>query len=352
MLRRLAKASLAGALRSVRAEEWIGAALGARRRPLLLGYHRVVEDVAATRRWLPAMSISRATFERQLEFLGRRYRFCSLDELAAGASNGARPLAAVTFDDGYADVYEHAFPVLRRKGIPAALFVVTDLVDRGGLMLHDRLYLLLARLLAPGGAWTTKLAAALGPEISLSGLPPEPFAALQWLLRRLPQVPLRRAVAELEAELGVDDVARRELRVVSWSMLREMAAGGFTIGSHTRSHALLTLEPRARVREELEGSRAALQARLGVPVRHFAYPDGRCDDAAVSAVAEAGYATACTTCSHRHPRHPLLTLPRRLLAEPSSLDHRGRFSGAVLSCQVNGVFDLAGRCRQAHGWAA
>jgi peptidoglycan/xylan/chitin deacetylase (PgdA/CDA1 family) len=342
-------------MRLTRADECIGAALGVRRLPLVLGYHRVVADQAATQRWLPAMSISRATFERHLDWVGRRHRFVSLDELAAGLGAGAgsaRPPAAVTFDDGYADVYENAFPLLRRKGIPSAIFVVTDLVGSDELLLHDRLYLALAEGLSRGEAGAAKLFAALGPAAPVRELPRQPFRAVQWLLRRLPQDLLRRGAAALEREWGVDEQARRELRPVSWSMLREMENGGMTVGSHTRSHTLLTLESPARVQAEVAGSRDALRERLSVPARHFAYPDGRCDVAAVRAVAEAGYATAYTTCSHQDPQYPRLTIPRRLFSEQSCLDHRSQFSGAVLSCQVNGVFDLAERCRERHGWAA
>ena len=54
----------------------------------------------------------------------------------------------MTFDDGYRDVYEQAFPVLRRKGIPAAVFVVTDLVGRPFWQVHDRLYHLVAKAFA------------------------------------------------------------------------------------------------------------------------------------------------------------------------------------------------------------
>ena len=92
------------------------------RRPLILGYHRVVEDFAsASQTEMPSMLISRAMFERHVEWIGRSFRFVSLDEIGEQVSSGrpfADPVAAITFDDGYRDVYENAFPFLRRKGIP------------------------------------------------------------------------------------------------------------------------------------------------------------------------------------------------------------------------------------------
>src|ERR1019366_4751846 len=97
---------------------------------------------------IPSMLVSRRMLERHLDWLGRRFRFISLDELGARleAKDGREdPVAAITFDDGYRDFYDHALPLLKRKGIPAAVFVVTDLVGTRRVQAHDKLYLLLAR---------------------------------------------------------------------------------------------------------------------------------------------------------------------------------------------------------------
>src|SRR5205814_5521897 len=120
-------------------------------RALVLGYHQVVEHEREAGPSIPAMVISAAMLERQLDWVGRHFRFVSLDELGRALESGAPPgppPAAVTFDDGYRDVYEHAFPLLQRKGIPAAIFVVTDLVGRRFWQHHDRLYHLVAKAFA------------------------------------------------------------------------------------------------------------------------------------------------------------------------------------------------------------
>src|SRR5207248_1615178 len=91
-------------------------------RPLVLGYHRVVEDFATTARTsMPSMLTSAAMFERHLDALARSFTFVSVEDIGRHIAAGepfAEPVAAVTFDDGYRDVYEQAYPILRRKGIP------------------------------------------------------------------------------------------------------------------------------------------------------------------------------------------------------------------------------------------
>ena len=122
--------------------------------PLVIGYHRIVEDFASSAKTsIPSMLVSRGMLEQHLDWLGSRFRFISLDELGArleGKDDGGDPVAAITFDDGYRDFYDHALPVLQRKGVPAAVFVVTDLVGTQRVQVHDKLYLLLARRFKPG----------------------------------------------------------------------------------------------------------------------------------------------------------------------------------------------------------
>lgn len=84
-------------------------------------------------------------------------------------------------------------------------------------------------------------------------------------------------------------------------------------------------------------------------IKHFAYPCGRFDKAAIDAVADAGYRYAYTTCLHHDENYPLLTISRKFLWERSCVDARGAFSPAIMDCQVKWFFDLVKRCKQDHG---
>lgn len=81
------------------------------------------------------------------------------------------------------------------------------------------------------------------------------------------------------------------------AQLRELQKAGFTIGSHTHSHARLTEIGTEAVHQELRTSRQTLEDALGQAVLHFAYPYGLHDDAVRGAVGEAGYTSACSTVS-------------------------------------------------------
>jgi peptidoglycan/xylan/chitin deacetylase (PgdA/CDA1 family) len=259
----------------------------------------------------------------------------------------------VTFDDGYRDVYEHAFPLLKRKGIPAAVFVVTDLVGTPRLQRHDRVHLAVGRVLDGAGAGDHLVRILSGLGLQRPGQEDVDgrsgaFAAVRVLLETLSAAELER-VLEALGDGGAELADHPELWPLTWEMVAEMNGAGITIGSHTRSHYLLAQESRERARQQLSASRAVLENRLGATVRHFAYPDGSFNGAVVEEVAAAGYRYGYTTCRHRDLRHPLLTVPRRMLWENASRGRTGHFSAAVMQCEVRGVFDFANRCRQDHG---
>ena len=159
-MRRQIKSGISRALAFTGADRVVGAIGGAISGPLVVGYHRVVKDRAT----LPpgsirSMVVTARTFEKHVDWLAQHYRLMTLDEIGARLEEGGpfedKP-AAITFDDGYADLYENALPILRRKGIPAAVFVVTDLVGGSRMQNFDRLSLSLCRLLwTPGGSAPT-----------------------------------------------------------------------------------------------------------------------------------------------------------------------------------------------------
>jgi peptidoglycan/xylan/chitin deacetylase (PgdA/CDA1 family) len=351
------KAGLASVIRSVGAKRKPLTKNGGGYRPLVLGYHRVVEDYDEARRSeMASMLISTAMFERHLDAIGRHFKFVDVDEIGEAVRNGVpfqEPVAAVTFDDGYRDVYENAMPVLTRKGIPAAMFVVTDLVGQSGWQMHDKLY----RLIDKGFSMWDNPRRQLHGVLDDLGLPASdllrerattssPLQAVASLLPKLSLEEVGRFSAYLECNVGNGFVPVPE--VLTWPMLTEMRRQGFTIGSHTRTHASLPMENAAITDTELRGSKVALEEYLKEPIHHFAYPGGQFTPEVVEALAGVGYRYAYTACPHNDPRYPALTIERLLLWQGSSIDADGQFSEAILDCQVRDLWPPARACSRVH----
>jgi len=324
--------------------------------PLVVGYHRIVEDFQTEAKVeMPSMLTSLSMFEQHLDCLGQYFRFVSLDEIGERLLNGLPfdvPVAAVTFDDGYRDVYELALPVLERKGIPAAMFVVTDLVGRPAWQIHDKLYHLVAKAFRCWDDPRSKLADLL----SDLGLPPQeftrrsvtatPMTTVSALLPGLPQSDIRRVMTGLESSVG--NGFHNVPLTVTWEMIADMRRRGFTIGSHTQTHVSLPVESPDRAVAEIAQSKIDLERRLGERVDHFAYPGGHFNADIVNAVARGGYRFAYTACCHDDPQHPLLTIQRLLLWEGSSVNSQGEFTPDILSCQAHHLWPPAWKCERVH----
>ena len=326
-------------------------------RPLVLGYHRVVRDFETARHHdMPSMLVSTEMFERHMEFLGRHFAFVSVDEVGEAIRNRrpfARPVAAVTFDDGYEDVYENAIPVLKRRGIPAAVFVVTDLVGRSAWQIHDKLFHLVEKGFS---VWDNPRRALQGvlndldlPAADILGdhsATRSPMHTVSALLPNLPQYDVKRVMARIERHVGNGFV--NVPRSMDWPMLQQLLRDGFTVGSHTRSHVSLPMESAEVTGDQLRGSKQLLEDKLNQRIDHFAYPGGQFTPAVVEALAATGYRYAYTACPHHDSRHPELTIERLLLWQGSSIDADGEFSEAILACQARDLWPPARLCSRAH----
>jgi peptidoglycan/xylan/chitin deacetylase (PgdA/CDA1 family) len=196
---------------------------------VFLCYHSVADDGP------PFASVPVRTFERQLAVLERLgYASGGTHELAELAAHRRprRPLAFLTFDDGFADNASVVAPLLRERRWTAQVFVLPPALDRGG--------------------------------------------PLDW-----PEVQDRRA-----AHPGV-------MRSLDWPAVEAMAAAGIEFGSHTNRHRHLTRLPYEELRQELLDSRRRIAERLG-SCDCLAYPFGDWDERVADAARAAGYRFAYT----------------------------------------------------------
>ena len=286
--RRLVKTGLAG-LRLA----W---ALGTRTRPgpapdraVILLYHRVLPEADLAGTWSsPHIVVSVSDFSRQMEQVARQAHPLGLGELLARHRAGeALPprSVVVTFDDGWRDNFLYAAPVLRRQGIPATIFLATDLIGTEAVFWQERLRFLLAR---PA---LVRLAAR---ERSALGLPEGPVEAEGLIAGCKVRGGLAgpELVEGLEAALGRPEFPRAAHAMLSWDEVRAMAAGGLDFGGHGASHAILTrLAPEAAL-AECRVSRAAIARELGHAPQALAYPNGDWNPAVAALARQAGYAMA------------------------------------------------------------
>jgi len=98
--------------------------------PILM-YHHVMDVAAAKATGASGLNVPPKIFQEQMDYLQQKgYQVVDLDEMLTGIKNNSLPKKAVvlTFDDGYRDFYENAYPVLKEKNFKATLFVISQYV--------------------------------------------------------------------------------------------------------------------------------------------------------------------------------------------------------------------------------
>jgi peptidoglycan/xylan/chitin deacetylase (PgdA/CDA1 family) len=204
-----------------------------------------------------------------------------------------RTAIALTFDDGYADNFSEALPVLRKHAAAATVFPVVRTASGGRPLWWDELSQIIRGARLHGDTDLEALAATV-----LDMAPPEDCDFAEAICRRL--VPLAHAERDRRLELlaqglGVERCAVDDAGLyASWDELRAMAAAGIEIGSHTIDHVVLSREEPQVVHGQLADSKTAIEQELRRPVCCLSYPNGGHDRTVHELAAAAGYRAAVT----------------------------------------------------------
>jgi peptidoglycan/xylan/chitin deacetylase (PgdA/CDA1 family) len=259
---------------------------------VILMYHRVV-DALPGGMYEPAVFVTARTFEMHLEELSKVFELVPLTDLVRYGRR-EKGLCAITFDDGWLDTYEVAFPILKRHRAPAAVFVPTGLVGTANPFWFEDLMALANRAAGLGeeGRFIRWFSRAF-PAWEAGGLGMESVCALTAVMKRTPGCDPKETVYRAYRDLGVERPAGRD--IIGWEHMAEMSRGGISFGPHGSRHRILPLLDRGMKREEIFGPLEVLRdpGISFVPV--FSYPNGDWDEECLAMVREAGYAGAVST---------------------------------------------------------
>lgn len=242
-------------------------------------FHPAIGEIWCLHRVLPETERSSFASNRELELTpdylesiisakkSEGCHFVDLDSLVAVANGKrrGRRLIHITFDDGFADVFTNAYPVLKKHQIPFTLYLSTDMPD------------------GKADLWWLQLEEIANGDAA-------------WFEQRIKEI--YRQKGNLAASMHGLTSTSPDTNICSrlsltWEQLRIMVSEGLcTIGSHGVSHSALSLLPKEGVAQELEASRTRIREMLGVDVRHFSYPHSFFNEATNQQVWNTGYETA------------------------------------------------------------
>ena len=306
-------------------------------RVAVIMYHRVIADhVARQTDSNPGIIVSKGQFEQQMATIREEFNPLSLNEFQSHVENETAPprrSCLITFDDGWIDNYEIAFPILRKYSIPAVIFLPCDYISTDRTFWQEEMLMRLTRMLSSGNGDAQKALGEIlasrdnGFERTIDGIrlfvismKHESQGEIESLLEEI----------RLASEHCVD--GKHYNKHLTWEQVRDMQDAGVTFASHALSHRLLTtLDPEER-RRELETSQRVLEKMLGHPVSAIAYPNGDFDEGVLRSTREAGYTLGFST------EHGVFEIGNDPLAIPRfNLHDRNGGTRARFMCTIGGI---------------
>lgn len=303
---------------------WAKRRLCARGATVVLTLHRVLDGAEfGVTSSLPGIVVRRDTFAEMARYLRE---CCHPIDLSAEPSHrpgpGRKVPVAVTFDDGWKDNYQVAYPIAAQHGVPMTIFVCPALAGR---------------------------AFPFWPEVaticwrkSHDGGPAEPLAlryespdSLVEHLKGLSAGEPRRILAGTQAVLAAAAPEEPTNAAMTWEEMERMQSRGVVFGSHTLNHEILPRLDAGGVRHELEASKREIEGRLGGECDLFAYPNGDWSPAIREQVEAVGYRFAFTTRPGAWTRRTeALLIPRINVSENRITGWDGAFSRAAFEYAV------------------
>jgi peptidoglycan/xylan/chitin deacetylase (PgdA/CDA1 family) len=241
---------------------------------VVLNYHSIQDEPKSSNDFfVPGIVHSASMFHQQMDLLARRYNPVGMDDvlryLNGEAKLPARPVA-VTFDDGFADNYENAAPILKKFGIPAMFNVVVESIESQTPPWFCRLRKAFAR---------TEVTSWWDSQENCRRAMKEPtdrtaaFLAASARCAKSTGSVQAEIISSLEKELEVEPLRSKECPMMTWAQLRCLRNSGNLIGSHTLSHPNVAYIDEQLQWKEISESKRQLEARLGCCVEFFSYPN-------------------------------------------------------------------------------
>ena len=259
----------------------------------IIKYHRVLpyyDDFAID-------VVTCQDFQWQMDILSSYFNVISFNELVENLNKDKLEsnTVCITFDDGYADNYKYAFPILKNLNLKATIFLTTDLIGTDEMLWHDKVLFSIKKMkphdFAIEKAHIFSSLETIEERIRVS------LKVLEWLKTF---DPVERDMHIQTLWDKVKDSGNSTNRfMLNWQEIQEMHHAGIFFGAHTKTHPILSTLTTSQIVDEIVGSKKAIEKHIKQDVRVFAYPNGQrgdFDERAKSVLRQEGFHSAVTTC--------------------------------------------------------
>lgn len=306
-----------------------------RNRAVVLMYHRVIpESRKLYCHSSTGIVIQESTFRMHLAFLQDHFRILNLDEFIECLERRKSlpdKSCLITFDDGWIDNYQTAYPILREYGVPATVFLPYDFIGTENLFWQEELNMRLSGLVFSNDPSDHNIVKRVMKREDI----PTQYQLQRYIqdLKGAGYETITAVLDRIRQYQSGGTLPEHDNRYINWRQIKEMHEHEVSFGSHCMSHRMLTHLSAGEKRTEIVASKALLGTKLGVNIDTIAYPNGNFDDEVIALSREAGYKLGFTT----KPGY-VSTGTHRLSLPRISIHEHAAQSKARLLCRTLQIF--------------
>jgi peptidoglycan/xylan/chitin deacetylase (PgdA/CDA1 family) len=308
----------------------------------ILMFHRVTDTFFDI-----SLLVKQKSFEECMKYIAQSYPIISMDFLIQNFDKWKNiPVDSfvITFDDGWIDFHDVAYPILSKSKIPATIYLTTGFVSSECSYWQERLSNLLTQILANKKVFLKKDDIISMPEINLKlkdliSKSEDTQIIFKFIgyLKKFTHDKILKTISDLEGFLNEHSIMISEdehRSFVNWDEINSMKDSKISFGSHTVNHMILTNEQTNAVKDETNKSKEIIEKETGRNVLHFCYPNGNYNDS-IRRIVSKSYKSACTTKGGFVSKDlDIYSLNRIGINEEMITDWRGNFSKCVFTLSM------------------
>jgi peptidoglycan/xylan/chitin deacetylase (PgdA/CDA1 family) len=295
-------------LKALKALLSIASGFGANQKLIILVYHRVFDSPDLM---YPTSNEDVEAFNWQMNLLASQFNVLSLSDALSKLKSGTLPPRAVciTFDDGYADNYLNALPILKCHNLPATFFITSGILNKNR-MWNDDIVETIRHYEKPILDLTE-----FGLGVYDTDTPSKKAEVAKQIENDLKYLSFNERAEKCEAIAKLTPNLPQNLMLTSEQLKSLSDEPCIEIGGHSVNHPILTKIETVAWQSEIQECKKDLESIIKKPVRYFAYPNGKLgvdfDEHHASFAKECGYEAALSTnWGHVSRDSDLFRLPR------------------------------------------
>lgn len=310
---------------------------------LVLAYHRVVSNSDPTAVLsFKELNVSPEEFEKQVVNLKKYFNILSLDELLFHLESGEslhRPSCLITFDDGWMDNFQNAYPILKKHKVPATIFLSTGFIGTKRIYWTHKLWVLLEEGLIDLNKILSKYNGGLPGGSNMRNNQ----QILSGFFQFINNSSLHKRDKIIEEIESIFSNRFNELTehcyYLSWEEVREMEKDNIAFGAHSHSHEPLTIFKASELEREMSGSKKLLEKKLSVPIISVSYPHSLVNPQVRKQTEKSGYRLAFTGDTvdeeDKNKQRAFYTITRVPVISRKAVNPWGHFSQSMFFCHIN-----------------